>query len=406
MRDVVIVGLGYVGLPVAIAAAESNYNVIGCDINISRIQELKSCKSFIQEVSDDQLKNLQRSGKIVFQEYLPYINDPAIWVIAVPTPLGTNNQPDLFFLMQACKEIAGNISEGSLIVNESTSYIGTLRNLIKPTIDKISNLKNLKYAVAPERIDPGNSKWGIHNTPRIISGLDNDSIQLASNFYANFSGPLHQTTTPEVAEAAKLFENTFRQVNIALVNELAQIASSYNISTHEVISAAATKPFGFMPFYPSIGVGGHCIPVDPTYLSYSAEQVGIESKIISLANKVNRASPAYTASKIVDLFKGNVSKKRIQFAGLAYKPNSSDTRESPAIELMEILTNLGAKVTWCDPLVKIFNNQKSVDLNPNNDLGLIITPHDVIDLKPWKNVNFPVLDLSANSKSFGWPKFF
>jgi UDP-N-acetyl-D-glucosamine dehydrogenase len=406
MIDVVVVGMGYVGLPVAISAAESNFNVIGCDLNEQKIKDLQSNKSFIPEVTNDQLKKLQLNKKIIFQNSLPQLYKSAIWIIAVPTPLNSMNQPDLSFLIQACQDISENIAEGSLVINESTSYIGTLRDLIKPTIDKISNLKNLKYAVAPERIDPGNSKWGLKNTPRVIAGIDNDSKQSAADFYSNFSGPIYQVTSPEIAEAAKLFENTFRQVNIALVNELAQIAAKYNLSTHEIINAASTKPFGFMPFYPSIGVGGHCIPVDPTYLSYSAEKVGIEAKFISLSNSVNQSAPRFTANRIVEFFNGDIAGKRIQIAGLAYKPNSSDTRESPAIELMVNLVSLGGIVTWCDPLVKSYKNQKSTNLSSNNDLGLIITPHDSFDFTVWKNNNLPVLDLSATSKSFGWPKFF
>jgi len=308
-------------------------------------------------------------------------------------------------LTSACKLIAGVLVDQSLVINESTSYIGTLRNLIKPTIESLSLAKNISYAVAPERIDPGNTKWGMHNTPRIISGLDDLSTMQAVNFYSKFAGQIHTVSKPEVAEAAKLFENTFRQVNIALVNELSMVANVMDFSTHETIEAAATKPFGFMPFFPSIGVGGHCIPVDPSYLAFSAKNAGVEAKFINLANEVNSSMPTVVRGRIKSYLNGDLNGKRIQIAGITYKPNISDLRESPALDLIKELKIAGAVVSWHDPFVKVYDDQQSVALTSEIDLGLIVTPHSQIDFSIWEKANVKVLDLSANSKNYGWPKF-
>jgi UDP-N-acetyl-D-glucosamine dehydrogenase len=261
------------------------------------------------------------------------------------------------------------------------------------------------YAVAPERIDPGNTKWGMKNTPRVIAGLDGVSAQITFNFYSKFCNQIHIVSKPEVAEAAKLFENTFRQVNIALVNEMSNIADLIGFSTHETIKAASTKPFGFMPFFPSIGVGGHCIPVDPSYLAFSAESVGADAKFINLANITNSSMPKIIAERIKIILDGDLRGKKIQIAGITYKPNISDIRESPALELMKVLTEFGALVSWYDPHVEKYNDQSSTELDARIDLGLIITPHDKIDFSTWKKAGIIVLDLSANSNNYGWPKF-
>jgi UDP-N-acetyl-D-glucosamine dehydrogenase len=245
----------------------------------------------------------------------------------------------------------------------------------------------------------------LNNTPRVISGLNSEATKKAVEFYSTFCAEIYQAPSAEVAEASKIFENTFRQINIALVNEFSEIAHKIGFSAHEAIKAAATKPFGFMPFFPSIGVGGHCIPVDPTYLSYISEKFGMEAKFINLANAVNSNRPEKIALRIKEELGGSLLGKHIQIAGIAYKPDVSDLRESPALQLIEQLADLGAKVSWFDPLVESYNNHKSEPLNPNVDIGLIITPHSQIDFSIWKEANVKVLDLSANSKNYGWPKF-
>ena len=404
-NNLIVVGQGYVGLPLAINAAKSGFKVYGFDISKEKIEELKLGTTNSTEITKRDLLDLQKQGRLEFTSEIPKLIERSIIVIAVPTPLNSKRKPDLSMLIGACELIATILVDQSLIINESTSYIGTLRDLIKPTIDNLSPAENISYAVAPERIDPGNLQWGMHNTPRIISGLDDLSIQMAAKFYKNFSGQIHTVSKPEVAEAAKLFENTFRQVNIALVNELSNVANKMNFSTHETIEAAATKPFGFMPFFPSIGVGGHCIPVDPSYLSFSAESVGVEAKFINLANEVNSSMPIVITERIKSHLAGDINGKRIQIAGITYKPNISDLRESPALELISELKNKGAIVSWHDPFVSNYEGQSSMALTSEIDLGLIVTPHDQIDFSIWKKANIKVLDLSANSNNYGWPKF-
>jgi UDP-N-acetyl-D-glucosamine dehydrogenase len=403
--NLVVVGLGYVGLPLAVSAAKSGHIVSGYDLNEEKILDLKAGHSFISEIPTEELLELQFSKQLSFTHKLENQGKNTVFIIAVPTPLDSDKNPDLTLLKNACESIAKVVADDSLIINESTSYIGTLRNLISPIIDSQSKLRTLKYAVAPERIDPGNKKWFIKNTPRLISGLTNEAKSEALAIYRKFCDEIYEVSNPEVAEAAKLFENSFRQVNIALANELSQIADKLNFSAHEAVMAASTKPFGFMPFFPSIGVGGHCIPVDPSYLSYSADMVGVDFKLIKLANDVNSSMPKIILERVKDFLEGDLIDKQIQIAGITYKPDISDLRESPALELIKELESAGAKVSWHDPYVTENNGKQSVALSSSIDLGLIITPHSQIDFAVWKETNVKVLDLSANSKNYGWPKY-
>jgi UDP-N-acetyl-D-glucosamine dehydrogenase len=406
MINLCVVGLGYVGLPLAVNAAKAGFNVIGFDIDEIKISQLKLGQSNLLDILPKEIIDLQEQGSLSFSRKISRASEISIFVIAVPTPLDSKRKPDVSMLETACDHVANSAIENSLIINESTSYIGTLRNLIKPRIDRVSGLKNLKYAVAPERIDPGNKTWNIKNTPRIIAGINRESLSSAVQFYSTFCGDIVEVSSPEVAEAAKLFENTFRQVNIALVNELSKIADSLSFSAHETISAASTKPFGFMPFFPSIGVGGHCIPIDPSYLAFSAEQVGNDSEFIKLANKTNSLMPRVVAERIKSYLGGNLNSKRIQLAGISYKCETSDLRESPALKLITELKSLGAIVNWHDPLVLTHNGEKSSNLDGGIDLGLIVTPHAQIDFSIWKELQTNVIDLSSNPINYGWPKFF
>jgi len=400
-----VVGLGYVGLPLAVNAAKSGYFVTGFDINKDKISKLQDGISELSEVEKSELMQLQASGNLEFSHFLPKQLEPAIFIISVPTPLDKEHNPDLTMIKSACELIASVIFDGSLVINESTSYIGTLNNLIQPLITSLTGLFNLDFAVAPERIDPGNKKWDLKSTPRLVAGINERSTKRAIDFYLRFSDYIKPVSKPEVAEAAKLFENTFRQVNIALVNELSQITNSFNISSHEVIEAASTKPYGFMPFYPSVGVGGHCIPIDPSYLAFSAQSVGVKANFINLANQVNLSTPYNVAKRIKARLDGDLNGKKIQVAGISYKPNVADMRESPVLELIKELTKLGAIITWHDPLVKEWSGHHSVALNSNVDLGVITTPHDNMDFTIWQESDIDILDLSANSKNYGWSKF-
>lgn len=377
---VAIIGQGYVGSALGIAAHKSGHDVLGIEIDEKRRSELASSIGY--PVSAD-YSSVQGSDVVV---------------IAVPTPLNEKREPDLTFLESACKSLAAVLKSSVLVVNESTSYPGTLRNVIAPILGD-----GHLYAAAPERIDPANEKWGIENTPRLVSGLSSEATSKALDFYRSFCKEVVTVSTPEVAEAAKLFENTFRQVNIALVNEFAQIAQALDISTFETLGAAATKPYGFMPFLPSIGVGGHCIPVDPSYLSFAAEKVGVEASFINLANKVNASMPEYLAGRISGLLGGSVSGKTIQVAGISYKADVADTRESPALKLISLLRGAGAKVSWHDQVVGEWNGESSTPLS-SVDLGVIATAHDGVDYSAWKNEKTMVIDVSTSSNT-GWPKF-
>ena len=401
---IAVLGQGYVGLTLSINAANAGHEVIGFDIDAHAINSLLVGNTHVPGIDKDNIIDL-----IYKENYLPTsnfsdVNGVEIIVISVPTPLDKKRKPDLSFLLSACRLISEKYKGSALIINESTSYPGTLRNLIKPEIEKSKN-GIFQFASAPERVDPGNSQWTFNDTPRVISGINKEATAKAISFYSTFCNQIYEAPSVEVAEASKIFENTFRQINIALVNEFSEIANAIGFSAYEAITAASTKPFGFMPFYPSIGVGGHCIPVDPSYLSYISEKFGIAANFINLANTTNLAMSKKIAYRLMKDLGGSLTNKRIQIAGIAYKSDVSDMRESPVVNFIHELKVLGAQVFWCDPVVKIFNGEKSSPIDPSVDLGLIVTPHKEIDFSIWKEAGTQVRDLSANSLNFGWPKY-
>jgi len=362
-------------------------------------------RSILPEINSQELLELIKSSKLCLTSKLEKQANSSIFVIAVPTPLNQEREPDLTMLEAACLTIAEVVQDGDLVINESTSYIGTLRNFIKPIIQKESSLINLKFAVAPERIDPGNKIWSITNTPRNVAGLTREAGQEVVKFYEKICNEVHLRTNPEEVEAAKLIENAFRQVNIAFINEVAKLATKLDFSIHNAINAASTKPFGFMPFYPSIGVGGHCIPVDSHYLTYSAKKVDMQLEFVDFANKLNLSMANFIVEEIRQKYNFDFKDKLIQIAGIAYKSNSSDIRESPALALIELIRSRGARVIWHDSLVNTFGNEKSVDLQANIDMGIIISPHDEMDFSIWRDQNKLVLDFSPTPRNFGWNKF-
>ena len=404
MHKISVIGQGYVGLTLAIGAANAGYDVIGVDVNVKLVEELSKGLTHVPGITKDEIESLILSKRYTPTIDFDNISDSSIIIIAVPTPLNEDRSPNLEFLRDASIQIANSSKLRALIINESTSYPGTLRNFIKPLIESKSNVDYV-YASAPERIDPASKDWNLGNTPRIIGGLTKEATEKASEFYSSFCTKVHCVSSPEVAEAAKLFENTFRQINIALANEFSLISSALGFSTNEAIMAASTKPFGFMPFFPSIGVGGHCIPVDPSYLSYAAKEVGVRANFIELANKTNLSMAKHVTEKIIEYLDQPLTNLRIQIVGIAYKPDVADIRESPALTLISELRSNGAKVCWNDPLVGQWEGETSTPIDPKVELGLIVTPHQKIDLKVWKNANTRVLDLSANSENYGWPKF-
>jgi UDP-N-acetyl-D-glucosamine dehydrogenase len=399
-----VIGQGYVGLNIAVAAASAGHSVVGLDIDADLIKNLNLGINYVPGISQEVIKSLIQANMYTPTTDSNKIVESDVIVIAVPTPLDSSRRPDLSYLEAASKIISEYASINTLVVNESTSYPGTLRKFIKPLVEKTGN-KSLFFAAAPERVDPGNTDWNLENTPRVVAGIGEVATQKVLAFYSSFCKFIHVAPNVEVAEASKLFENTFRQVNIALVNEFSEIAHSLNFSTHDAIAAAATKPFGYMAFLPSIGVGGHCIPVDPSYLSYIAGLSGIKTNFIDLANKTNLMVHKKIILRIKDYVGGTLEGKHIQVAGIAYKPNVSDLRESPALLLIEELQKSGAEVFWCDPLVKEFNGKVSCPLSAGIDIGLIVTPHDQLDFSIWKNSGTTVLDISASTRDFGWPKF-
>jgi UDP-N-acetyl-D-glucosamine dehydrogenase len=354
---IVIIGLGYVGRSIAEAAVGAGHSVVGFDTNSAVISALKISGDF---------KGTTNAASI---------GDAEVIVIAVPTPLDGARKPDLSAVHVACKSITENIKSPVLVINESTSYPGTLRNEIAAVIEKASGLGHM-YASSPERVDPGNEKWTQKNTPRLLAGLTPEATALARKFYSSFCDEIIEVSTPEVAEAAKLFENTFRQVNIALVNEFAQISDALDIPTREVLAAAATKPFGFMSFQPGPGVGGHCIPVDPSYLAYVAENVGVPAEFIKRANQVNLGMPAYVVARVAKDV-GSLKGKKVVVIGVSYKANVSDTREAPAALVSEELKKQGAEVSWHDPVVVTWHGQKSSELK-GFDIAIVVTKHDAV----------------------------
>jgi UDP-N-acetyl-D-glucosamine dehydrogenase len=372
-----ILGQGYVGLTISAFAGENN-EVVGFDLNPSVVERLNKGTSHIEGVDSLSIAKLITKGKYKATTNPADIKGSDIVVIAVPTPLDSNRKPDLSYIDSACKVIGESLDSAALIINESTSYPGTIRNYIKPAIEKYSKTKLAhEYAISPERVDPGRVEWNQKNTPRLFAGLTPEATRRTREFYATFCDNLVEVSSPEVAEAAKLFENTFRQVNIALVNELAQISHALGIDVRETLDAANTKPYGFMKFTPSAGVGGHCIPVDPSYLAHLALENGVRATFIERANEVNLEMPTYIAKRVATDNGGSLKGKKVLVVGVAYKPNVADTRETPAEHLIEALNDMGAVVTWNDEVVGNWKGASSSALN-GSDIAIVVTKHDVV----------------------------
>lgn len=375
--NIAIIGQGYVGLTISAYAGE-HFKVIGFDNNKRIIDQLNTGKSHIEGVESSALKRLIDKGNYKATNQESDIADADIVIIAVPTPLTKNRQPDLTFINSACQTIGENIKKPILVINESTSFPGTVRRYIKPTIEKfqVSTIEHL-YSISPERVDPGRGDYNQKNTPRLYAGLTPEASELTRTFYSKFCDNLVEVSSPEVAEAAKLFENTFRQVNIALVNEFAQIAHSLGISVYETLDAANTKPYGFMKFTPSAGVGGHCIPVDPTYLAAVAEEHGAPATFIRRANEVNLEMSKYVVDRVQADNGGSLQGKSALVVGVAYKPNVADVRETPAELVIEHLRERGAVVSWHDDVVGSWKSEISAPL-AGVDIAVVVTMHDSV----------------------------
>jgi UDP-N-acetyl-D-glucosamine dehydrogenase len=372
-----IIGQGYVGLTISAFAGDCYY-VTGFDLDSTVVDRLNKGTSHIEGVDSSSIAKLIAKGKYKATTNPADIKGSDIVVIAVPTPLDSHRKPDLSYIDSACKVIGENLEAPALIINESTSYPGTIRDYIKPAIEKYSKAKiTHEYAISPERVDPGRVEWNQKNTPRLFAGLTPEATRRTREFYATFCDNLVEVSSPEVAEAAKLFENTFRQVNIALVNELAQISYALGIDVRETLDAANTKPYGFMKFTPSTGVGGHCIPVDPSYLAHLALKNGVRATFIERANEVNLEMPTYIAKRVASDNGGSLKGKKILVIGVAYKPNVVDTRETPAEHLIEALHEMGAVVAWSDEVVANWKGASSSALG-GADIAIVVTKHGVV----------------------------
>jgi UDP-N-acetyl-D-glucosamine dehydrogenase len=377
---VAIIGQGYVGLTISAFAGEF-FQVVGFDNNQKIVNQLNSGLSHIEGVESSVLQKWIKAGRYQATVRGSDIAEVDLVVIAVPTPLSKDRNPDLTYIDAACKTIGENVKKPVLVINESTSFPGTLRNYIKPAIEKYStSLLEHLYAISPERVDPGRGDYNQKNTPRLYAGLTFEASEKTREFYSRFCDELVEVSSPEVAEAAKLFENTFRQVNIALVNEFAQITNALGISVYETLDAANTKPYGFMKFTPSAGVGGHCIPVDPTYLAAVAEEHGAPATFIRRANDVNLEMSKYVVDRVQADNGGSLQGKSVLVVGVAYKPNVADVRETAAELVIEHLRSRGAVVTWHDDVVGSWRGESSAPLS-GADIAIVVTKHDAVDEK-------------------------
>src|SRR5947199_3643758 len=391
---VAVIAQGYVGLPLAIEFARAGFVVTGLDTDSDRVAALASGRSHIPDVPSADLQALLRSGRYRAATEPAILSESDAVIICVPTPLGKSKDPDISYVVGASKEVAAHFRPGQLIVLESTTYPGTTEELLLPLFQENGARigEDLFLAFSPERIDPGNPQFKVKDIPKVVGGTTPACGRLASALYREIVQRVHVVSTPKVAELAKLYENVFRNVNIALANEFAVMCRYLGVDSREVLDAAATKPFGFMPFYPGPGIGGHCIPVDPLYLSWKMRLNGYEARFIALADDINRAMPRHVVTVVIEVLNdiGRPLKgARILVLGVAYKRGVGDTRESPAHEIISSLLRRGAAVAYADPHVPTFQIEgtelKAVDLTDEivrqADCTLILTDHREFDFR-------------------------
>jgi UDP-N-acetyl-D-glucosamine dehydrogenase len=390
-RDVAIVGAGYVGVPLARTFADAGTSVLLVDVDPGRVAQLNAGESYIEDVPTDVLKPLVEAGVVAATTDYDELGEVDAILVALPTPLSRQREPDLRILVSAAEQIATRLRGGHLVVLESTTYPGTTREQVQPILERGSGLvagKDFHLAFSPERVDPGREDWTTKNVTKVVGGIDEASTAAAAALYSRAIDNVHPVSSPEAAELTKLLENIFRSVNIALVNELAQLCDRMGIDVWEVVEAAATKPFGFMSFKPGPGLGGHCIPIDPFYLTWKAREFGFSTEFIELAGKVNESMPYFCRSIVSQALnharQRSLSGSKILVIGVAYKPGISDTRESPAIKLIGLLQKAGAEVSYHDPHVPEFSENgltmTSAPLDPGAyDCVVVVTNHAEID---------------------------
>lgn len=406
--DVGVIGLGYVGLPLAIQATSSKLKVYGYDINENRVSDYNDGQSSIEDISNQELQKSLKDGLFLSADP-KYLSDSEVIVISVPTPL-TDYQPDLSFVRSAAETIAQHIVKEQIIILESTTYPGTTVEVLVPIIEDISGLKagvDFYAGYSPERIDPGNEKWNFKNTPKIISGINEKSLQKIKAFYEKIIDSVVSVGGTKEAEMVKLLENTYRHVNIALINELAILCNMLEIDIWEVVDAAKTKPFGFESFRPGPGVGGHCIPVDPNYLSFKTRQIGKPVRFVELAQEINNSMPNYVVSRLLEkmnLLEKPFKNSNILILGVAYKKDIGDVRESPALGIIENLLDRGVNVKYFDPYVseidvknQKINKEESLDNIKNYDLILVHTAHTEFEKFDFNNITVPIFDATGSN---------
>jgi UDP-N-acetyl-D-glucosamine dehydrogenase len=399
-----VIGLGYVGLPLAVEFAKAGFRVIGIDLDPAKVGHLKRGESYVKDVPSEDVQKIVEDGQFVATSDFTFLAEADAICICVPTPLGKTKDPDVSFILQAARAVKSSLRRGQLIVLESTTYPGTTRELLLPMLEE-DGLKvgvDFYLAFSPERIDPGNPTYHLKNTPRVVGGITPTCTQMAVALYSQIVERVMPVSSAEAAELTKLLENTFRIVNIGLVNEIAIMCDRLGISVWEVVEAASTKPYGFMSFYPGPGLGGHCIPVDPYYLSWKLRTLNYRARFIELAGEINAEMPEYVVGKVVDALNGakkSVNGSSVLVLGVAYKPDINDVRESPALDIIKVLRNKGAEVTWHDPHVTELKGLETLtrasevtsELLSKTDCVVITTNHSVYDWEAIvKNANLIV----------------
>ena len=404
-QDLGVIGLGYVGLPLVVESCNSGLKVFGYDNNSDKVKKLQNGTSPIEDISDEMLKKAHQKD-LTISDSPEALKDCEYIVISVPTPL-TDYQPDLSYVKAAARTIAENISKDQVIILESTTYPGTTIEVLIPEIESISELKagkDFHVGYSPERIDPGNETWNFKNTPKVISGIDDSSTKKIKNFYEKIIDEVVEVSGTKEAEMVKLLENTYRHVNIAFINELAILCNMLDIDIWEVVEAAKTKPFGFESFRPGPGVGGHCIPIDPNYLSFKTRQIGKPVRFVELAQEINNTMPSYIVSRILEKMNSlqkPMKNSNILILGVAYKKDISDTRESPSIDIIENLVSKGVNVSFYDPYVESLvlnvsvNKEQDISNFDNYDLILFHTSHSEFSKINFQEIDVPIFDATG-----------
>lgn len=409
-----IIGLGYVGLPLALTFAESNVSVIGIDIDPDKVLKIENGKSYLKHIEEQRINKAVKRGLFKATSDFSVVKEVNAIIICVPTPLNKFREPDLTYIINTMEAIKPYLKKGQLLSLESTTYPGTTDELLKPMIESMGFTvgENFYLVYSPEREDPGNKEYTTKTIPKVIGGCTAKCLEKGINIYGKAIDVLVPVKSPKEAELTKLLENIYRAVNIGLVNELKIVADKMGIDIWNVIEAASTKPFGFTPFYPGPGLGGHCIPIDPFYLTWKAKEYGINTKFIELAGEVNTAMPSWVISKVSDALnneKKAVKGSKILILGLAYKKITDDARESPAVEMLDILVKKGANVDYYDPYIPEFPkmrnykyNMKSIEFTAENlklyDCVIIATDHDIIDYEAIRKHSSLVIDTRGRYK--------